>query len=234
MELNVGATFAPALNLIEFPLSVGDTWNVSSLASISGSMTGFLDIKGLSASDQAAMFDNDTLRNAGITGFPIDFSKLSTEDEPKIVNGTLGPVNQYVNATMECTGVDLVTLPIYGEVAIYEIAVNGGSEKFYYSDDIHFLTRAESSLEGLNLPVDLGGIQLPEANVTMEPVTIQEAQQNIDTISAYQSDLSGQASNSNGNGLGGLLGILPIVGLIAGIVIVAAIVAIIMVKRKKK
>ncbi|MDD1743615.1 MAG: hypothetical protein LUO85_03215 [Methanomassiliicoccales archaeon] len=234
LELNVGATFTPALNLIEFPLSVGNSWSVNSLASITGSMTGFLDIKGLPASDQASMFDNDMLRNAGITGFPIDFSKLSTQGEPRIVNGTLGPINQYVNATMECTGVNLVTLPIYGEVAIYEIAMNGGSEKFYYSDDIRFLTGAGSSLEGLELPVDLGGIQLPEANMTMEPVSAQEAQQNIDSISSYQADLSGEASNSNGGGLGDLMGFLPIIGLIAVIIVVVAVVALVMVKRKKK
>jgi hypothetical protein len=233
MTLNVEASFAPSLNLIEFPLSVGDSWTISSLASVTGSMSGFLDVKGLSADDEVMLFDNQMLQDAGITEFPIDFSKLSTEGEPKIVNGTLIPSNQYVNATMECTGLELVTLPIYGEVAIYEITTNGGSEKFYYSDDVHFLTGAGSSLEGLNLPDELNGIPLPEANMTMNQVTPQEAQQNIDAISAYQTDLSGQASGS-GNDLGDLLTSLPMLGLIMVIVVLAAIVAVVMVKRKKK
>jgi hypothetical protein len=233
MTLNVGASFAPALNVIEFPLSVGDSWTVSSLASITGSMSGFLDVKGLSSDDKAMLFDDQMLQDAGITEFPIDFSKLSTEGEPKIVNGTLVPSNQYVNATMECTGLELVTLPVYGEVAIYEITTNGGSENFYYSDDVHFLTGVGSYLEGLDLPTELEGIPLPEANMTMNQVTAQEAQQNIDAISTYQEDLSGQAGGSE-NGLGDLLTFLPIIGLIVVIVIVAAIVFVVIVKRKKK
>ncbi len=234
MELNLGASFSPALNLIEFPLSVGDSWTVSSLASITGNVSGFLDIKGLSVSDRESLFGNTMLQNAGITDFPIDFSKLSTENEPKMVNGTLIMADQYVNATMECTGAELVTLPIFGEVAVYEITVNGGSEKFYYSDDIQFLTGAGSSLDGLEMPIELGGIRLPGAMVSMEPVTAQEAEQNINSISAYQSDLSGQASNSNGDGIGGLLSNVAIIGLIVVIVALAAIAAVVIVKRKKK
>jgi hypothetical protein len=233
MTLNVDVSFAPALNLIEFPLSVGDTWNLSSLASVTGSVSGFLDVKGLSSADEEMLFDNQMLQDAGITEFPIDFSKLSTEGEPKIVNGTLVPLNQYVNATMECTGLELVTLPVYGEVAIYEITMNGGSEKFYYSDDVHFLTGVGSSLEGIDLPDELSGIPLPEANMTMNQVTSQEAEQNIDAITNYQTDLSGQASGS-GDGLSDLLGILPMIALILVIVIVAVVVAVVMVKRKKK
>jgi hypothetical protein len=233
MTLNIEASFVPALNVIEFPLSVGDSWNVSSLASVTGSMSGFLDVKGLSVDDEEMLFDNQMLQDAGITEFPIDFSKLYTEGEPKIVNGTLVPSNQYVNATMECTGLELVTLPIYNEVAIYEITTNGGSEKFYYSDDVHFLTGVGSSLEGLDLPAELDGIPLPEANMTMNQVSSQEAEQNIDAISAYQADLSGQAGDS-GNVWGDLLTGLPMIGLILVIVILAAIVAVVMVKRNKK
>ena len=234
MELNVGASFSPALNLIKFPLSVGDNWTISSLASITGNVSGFLDVKGLSASDKESLFSNSMLQNAGITDFPIDFSKLSTENEPKIVNGTFLMAPRYVNASMECTGVELVTLPIFGEVAVYEISANGGSEKFYYSDDVHFLTGAESSLEGIEMPVELGGVQMPEAMISMEPVTAQEAEQNINSISAYQSDLSGQAGNSNGDGLTGLLSNVAIVGLIVVIVALAAVVAVVIVKSKKK
>jgi hypothetical protein len=233
MELNVGASFTPALNLIEFPLSYGNSWSVSSLASITGNVSGFLDIKGLSASDKQSLFANAMLQNAGITDFPIDFSKLTTDGEPKIVNGTLVPVNQYVNASMECTAVDLVDMPLHGWVDVFEITVNGGSEKFYYSDDIRFLTGAGSSLEGLDLPIEMGGIQVPEATMKMDPVTTQDADQNINAISSYQADLSGQA-NSNGDGLGGLLANLPIIGLVLAIIIAAAIIAVVMVKRKKK
>ena len=228
MELNVDASFSPALNLIEFPLSVGDSWNVSSLASISGNVSGFLDVKGLSASDKESLFGNAMLKNAGITDFPIDFSKLSTENEPKIANGTLMMADQFVNATMECTGVEVV-----GGVTIYEITINAGSEKFYYSDGVHFLTGAESSLEGLELPVELGGIQMAEVMASMEPVTVQVAEQNINSISAYQSDLSGQAGNSNSDGLGSLLSNMAIIGLIVVIVAIAAIAAVVMVQRKK-
>ena len=174
------------------------------------------------------------LQNAGITDFPIDFSKLSTENEPRIVNGTLMMADQYVNATMECTGVELVTLPIFGEVAVYEITINGGSQKFYYSDDIKFLTGAGSSLDEFEMPVELGGIQLPEAAVSLEPVTAQEAEQNINSISAYQSDLSNQAGNFNGDGLGSLFSNVAIIGLIVVVVALVAIVAVVVVKRKRK
>jgi hypothetical protein len=69
MELNVGVSFVPYLNLIEFPLSQGDAWDVSSLATITGDISGFLDIKGLSASDKESLFDNELFQNAGITDF---------------------------------------------------------------------------------------------------------------------------------------------------------------------
>ncbi len=234
MTLNVGISFTPALNVIEFPLLVGDSWEINSLADITGSISGFLDVKGLSASDEESLFENEMLQNAGITDFPIDFGKLSSDSEPKIVNGTLVPTSQYVNATMECTGYELVTLPVYGEVAVFEITVNDGTGKFYYSDDVHFLTGFGSSLEGLDLPDELEGMPLPDANVTMNQVTTAEAEQNINTISSYQSDLSEQAGGSSGDGLGALFGNLAIIGLIVVIVALAAIVAVIMVKRKKK
>lgn len=233
LTLSVEAIFAPALNLIEFPLSVGDSWSVSSLATVTGNMSGILDVKGLSSVDEEKLFDNEMLQNAGITEFPIDFSKLSTEGEPKIVNGTLVPMHQYINATMECTGVDFISLPIYNGIYIYEIAVNGGSEKFYYSDEVQFLTAVGSSLEGLDLPEELNEIPLTEVDLEMNPVTVQEAEQNIVAISEYQAGLSDQADDS-GNGLGDLLTFLPIIGLILGIVVVVAIVSVIMVKRKKK
>jgi len=67
----------------------------------------------------------------------------------------------------------------------------------------------------------------------MNQVTPQEAQQNIDAISAYQADLSGQASGS-GNDLGDLLTSLPMLGSILVIVVLVAIVAVVIVKRKKK
>ncbi len=229
--LDLGVEFSPYLNVIEFPLTYGSNWTVSSLATVTGGLSGHLDINGLSSSEEEMLFDNEMLQNAGITDFPIDFSKLSTEGDPKITNGTLEPITQYVNATMECTGVDLVTLPVYNEVDVFEVTVNDGEGKFYYSDDVSFLTSATASMDGLDLPDELDEISMPEADLDMEPVATETAELNIAAISSYQTDLSG---SGNDDGIGGLiLDNILIIGLIAAVVLVAAIIAVVVVKRKK-
>ncbi len=78
-------TYVPALDTFHFPITDGNTWWANSTATVSGKVSGTIDVTGLSASDEQSFFQNvtDSLNSlagvsvSGLTGFPIDLSKIT-------------------------------------------------------------------------------------------------------------------------------------------------------------
>ena len=76
--------FQPAWNYFDFPITDNKTWWANTTATVGATLSGTVNVQGLSAQDQAAFFDNltKTLRGAGLavsglSSFPIDLSKVT-------------------------------------------------------------------------------------------------------------------------------------------------------------
>lgn len=76
--------FQPAWNYFDFPISDNKTWWANSTATVGATLSGTVNVQGLSSQDQAAFFDNltKTFRSAGLavsglSSFPIDLSKVT-------------------------------------------------------------------------------------------------------------------------------------------------------------
>lgn len=76
--------FQPAWNYFDFPISDNTTWWANTTATVGATLSGTVNVQGLSSQDQAAFFDNltKTFRGAGLavsglSSFPIDLSKVT-------------------------------------------------------------------------------------------------------------------------------------------------------------
>lgn len=76
--------FSPAWGFLNFPISDNKTWWANTTATVGTTLSGTVNVQGLSSADQASFFDNLTqaFQNAGLTvtglsSFPIDLAKVS-------------------------------------------------------------------------------------------------------------------------------------------------------------
>jgi hypothetical protein len=214
----INIVFSPALDIFDFPINVGEQWNVRSNATMSGSFSGQLDATGVPQYIKDDIFKVGLLKKANITGFPIDLTKLVDSDQPPIHDGALGPITQEINVNLECTSNHTMTLPYYGLVDVYEI--RNGSDRFYYSDDIHFLGSANISALETSMPVDMG----------MESMSPQTAEQQIHAVANYQAEIAGESSTGGLTSMGGM----ALIGVIVVVLIAAVLVISVVLMRRKK
>lgn len=80
----VRSLFDPSWDSFNFPISDNETWWANSTATIGGTVSGTIDVTGLSSKDEAAFFDNLTqafhsagLVVTGLDGFPIDLAQIT-------------------------------------------------------------------------------------------------------------------------------------------------------------
>jgi hypothetical protein len=77
--------YQPALDAFNFPINDNETWWANSTATLGATIGGTIDLQGLNATDQKALFDNLTktfqsvpgLAVTGIDHFPIDLAKIT-------------------------------------------------------------------------------------------------------------------------------------------------------------
>jgi len=76
--------FSPALDLYDFPMSNNETWYSNTTGTYGATLSGTIDVQGLSEEDERAFFDNLTmafqqipgLAVTGIDRFPIDLARI--------------------------------------------------------------------------------------------------------------------------------------------------------------
>ncbi|MDD1770277.1 MAG: hypothetical protein LUO79_04240 [Methanomassiliicoccales archaeon] len=216
--------FDPWLDVFHFPINELESWDVESNVTLSGSVTGYLNVNGLPLSVEQMLFSNPYLEELGITSFPIDFSEISWTGPPTVMNGVLQPMTGHIGMSMECTGATTWILPLYGDLVVFTIEVNGGQNYLFYSDDIKFLAQVDANLS------EVGGVppEFQGLSMGMQPVEPVTAEQNIASISEYESTLlSGSSSGAP---------LDPIVAILFGVVLVAAglVVVVAVVMRRKR
>jgi hypothetical protein len=218
-NLAMNLEFVPALNLWDFPLDEGDEWSVSSNATISGSMSGYLDVTGLPAEMEDALF-MEISDDTGIDSFPIVFEELALGDCPfdggVMEESTvhIGPIN------LNCTDVFMVDDPYWEDITVYEINVMGTPLNFYYSPDVGFMSY---------FSMDMGEIseEMPVEEVRMEAVNPDVAEDNIAEIADRQGEVE------EDSGMLGFFTDAPYLGIILVVVIVIVVVAAVFLIRKK-
>lgn len=182
LTLDMSIVFAPEpLNLFDFPLNGGDTWNINTQVNVSGEIGGFIDATGLPEDIEEEIFASEMLQELKIIEFPIYFVDLIPEDS-ELSDGKFGPFVEDIHASLSAEGQDDGT---------YEITTENGF-KYYYDPDRRFLSGAGISLDLDEMPVDTSDF-MP----FLEPVTPSKASAEIDSITSYQADLEKRAGSDN-------------------------------------
>jgi hypothetical protein len=231
LELNIGMdlAFDPALNLWDFPLFLGDSWNVSSVATLSGTLTGSLDVQGLPEDMEENIFTEEFYNITGFTEFPIIFEEIHGAGNSPIDEGVIEEyVTDEFELDMECTDYFVFNDDYLGTIAVYEIQVNGSNSplKYYYSPDMGFMSYFEMDTDEM----DEGVATYISANMTtMAAVDPAIAEENIADIADFQSTIED-------GGQGGIAGFFlesPYLGIILiGAIVVVAGAALFLIKRK--
>lgn len=79
------STYAPGLDMFHFPISDGNVWTTQSNATVGATLSGTVNVKGLSSQEEQGFFQNLTralnstgnVQISGLSGFPIDLAKIS-------------------------------------------------------------------------------------------------------------------------------------------------------------
>ncbi len=192
--LNMTADFSPALNLYDFPLAVGEEWQANSMVTLNGDLSGMIDVQGLPEGTLEEISDADDE-----VEFPIDLGEYTGEfgEGLSMTNGTLDEVSEQINAELKCTGMLEVAEEevTNGTIQIFEVSVNDGEMKFYYSPDLNFFHSVDATSTlvtdnmgeiGDDLPIEIPTDQ--EAMMSMEYQPASETAQKIESISGYEVD----------------------------------------------
>jgi hypothetical protein len=231
--MNLDLEFLPALNIYDFPLSVGDEWIIESTAVLTGSYGGSIDVNGLPADIEAGLFSADVLMNAGVNSFPIDLAQvIHNSDKPSMNDGVIGPESVVIGPiTANCVSETEITIPNHGLVSKYKIMTDGDGE-YYYIDGINIVSGMQEVVNELGI-VDQLPAELPvdAEMLSMDSVSSAQAEQEIQAIADYRAQIAGESSSS-GNGSVNLDATLLLI--VLAIIAVVIVLAFLMLRKKPK
>ncbi len=231
LDVTLNFEFTPALDIFDFPISVGEDWEVNSDVEMSGTIDGVLDVSGLPAEGEQEIFSDEVLQENGITSFPINFDQITVDEEegPTINNGVISG-NGTVMEQFTCTEMTTITHPTLGQISAYVIQAESGGE-FYYSPDANFMTSMGGGTDILDdmeidMPISLPGDVGDDMEGQIDSVDSETAQDEITDIADFQSSLSDDTgSSSGGDDLNSFFFEPPYFGVILGVLVVFVIVA---------
>ncbi len=155
MHLNLKSTmdFAPALPLLQFPLTVGDEWNVDSKMTLTGEACGYFNATGLPA-ELTSAFDV----NGGVFNGSVRIQDLTNLGPIPLENGNFGPIEQDIQTIMECVGT--TSMEVSGHnLTVFDVKETQSGIHLFYSPDIEFLASAlvEPQIDMLSDMITLPG-----------------------------------------------------------------------------
>jgi len=222
-------TFAPALDLWEFPIVEGENWTVNSNATLTGSLTGTIDADGLPEEFDEYIFTDDFVNATGITDFPIVLEEIpegDDEDGWPLDEGLMEERTEEVEVGLECTDVFTVDDDFWGNITVYEIAVDDSPMVIYYSPEVSLVSYFTMSTDDLEEAFDLDDGSMSSEDYQMEAVDPEVAEDHI-------SEISGQVSDDEDGGIASFFTEAPYLGIILVAVIIVVIVAAVVLIRKK-
>ncbi|MDD1765268.1 MAG: hypothetical protein LUO84_02300 [Methanomassiliicoccales archaeon] len=236
LNLAVDIDFDPMLDIYDFPLDVGDMWTVESVATVSGTIDGFLDATGLPSEIEQEILTQDLAEQTGITDFPIEFDQLSSDGEDvSIHDGIIESFQAPIYAEMECIDMAPMIVLGHGTIDVYVIEVDGGPSQLYYAPGVQFFTSVGTGLGGIELPEGIPSGLTPDVEIQMDTVDPEEAENGIASVAAYQTQVSEEATGeeSTSDGSNFFFG-APYIGIILIVVVIlVVIVAVVLIARRK-
>ncbi len=220
VNLAMDLEFAPALNMWDFPLDLDDEWDVSSNATLSGTMTGSLDVTGLPRDLEDALFE-EISDELGVDSFPIILEELDIEDSP-FENGEFEETTEHIEFGLRCTDVFTVNDPYWDDITVYEISLRDTPLKFFYSPDVGFMSYFSMNMADVDE-------DMPDEEIRMEAVDPDDAEDEISEINDFQGDIG----KDDDNGMLGFFTDAPYLGIILLAVIAVVVVAAVVLIRRK-
>ena len=123
---SITINFEPPLNLLDFPINVGDQWDVYSNITVSGTYGGTIDASGLPDSVV------QEIKNETGQDFPIDIAKLDMDSED-MNNGVISG-SDTVDFSLQCTGTMQITDENGNSLTVFKIAPYYDYYSFYKGD----------------------------------------------------------------------------------------------------
>jgi len=236
LELSSSMDFAPALPLLQFPLSVGDNWTIDSKMTTAGTARGYFNATGLPSSLKSDM----TVKNGVFNGSVKvqDLTKLGTMD---LNNGTIQPVNQDIKTSMQCVGTKSVSDWAGNIVTVFDVKEKQSGAHTYYSPSTGFLATAlvKPQLDMLDGVVALPANSITSALDLNTEVSVASADPSTATgeiaqIGAYQGVEPASLVSSSGTGAADQAPINFIAIAIVGLAAIIGISVLVYSNRKRK
>jgi hypothetical protein len=243
----VRALFSPAWDYFDFPMSDNETWWANSTATVGATLSGTIDVQGLSHADETGFFDNLTkafqgagLAVQGLNSFPIDLAKITiTAGLNNLVqNGVVQdyrlPIASHYRATASAmTLSDGNQYPVYLITdASYECPPSGTSLTLpvsyaaVYAPD--FPAQGAGMIVGYQLLVCAGTMNVP--GFTLTNTKPADAQQKIGQTETTYNPLPPAQSNA----IADFFLQTPYWGLLVLLVAVAAVAALLVMRRRRR
>ncbi len=238
--------FQPAWDYFDFPISDNKTWWANTTATVGATLSGTVDVQGLSSQDEAAFFDNltKTFRSAGLavsglSSFPIDLSKVTISSplgsivNNGVVKDVALPLNEELRAIASAkTLSDNAIHPVYLITgASYECPAASLSSlpvgyAAVYAPD--FPRVNGGMIVGYQLLVCLGSTSLPGYELTNTAPA--DAQKNIGRTEATYNPTPPSAANA----LADFFTQSPYWGILLIVAVVVVVAALLVVRRRRR
>lgn len=242
LNATVDVTFTPALDIYDFPIVEGESWEVISTANVTGTVGGFFDITGLTDEIKELMAQSEYGSELETIEFPISFDDYTSEDG-SIVDGEIVPFDTMIDQTLYCDQIlnDVYVLGTPVDVCV--ITDESGAISLYYSPQKKFFTSvlasADSELVSDQVPDELSMFTSIFAGdseeMEMEAVSASTATAEIAKIESYMTTVEDKAvAGASSNGLVDFFFKAPFLGLIMVVLsVIIVAVALVMVRRKR-
>ena len=166
LELASNISFDPALNMLRFPLTVGNNWTVDSRMTYEGTAKGNFNETGLPSS----AFSGLSTRNGTFNGSAVIRDMKMLGSMP-MNNGTIGPVTVDLNTTMQCLGEKQLNDCFGHNITVFDVKESRSGADLGYSPDTGFLTTF-IMIPQLDMMKDVvtvpGGIMINALNLSPE------------------------------------------------------------------
>ncbi|HII39667.1 MAG TPA: hypothetical protein HA326_00410 [Thermoplasmata archaeon] len=239
--------FEPAWDYFNFPISDNKTWWANTTATVGATLSGTVNVQGLSSQDQAAFFDNLTkafqslgLAAQGLSSFPIDLSKVTISEGPLslVNNGDITDVPLSLNENLRATASaqtlsDHAIHPVYLITsAAYQCPSAGSLTSLpvgyaaVYAPD--FPTSGAGMIAGYQLLLCLGSTSLPGYGLTNTAPA--DARKNIGQTETTYAPFPPAASNA----LADFFTQSPYWGILLIVAVVVVVVALLVLRRRHR
>lgn len=227
ISAHVNAVFDPPLDIFNFPIYSGKTWDMDSNVTMSGSYEGRIDADGLPDEFKELMDAEDL-------SFPMTLEDMDMDSE-YMKDGEILEQTEEISYKGECTGTEdlelndqmmTVYLLSYSEdTSEYEYPYEndydfGGSYNsgmvLKYSPDQEFFV-SNGAPQGLGDELGMAGSFIQADSMQMEPVSVKEAEESMESLQSMPAD---KESSSSMDLLSAPM-LYLVIGLIAAVVMIA-------------